>query len=130
MRASASVIGRFQHKHLLIGALNSLAQATVPEQITNALMSARLTTLSKKDGGVQGIATGTTLRRIVGRKQYMKEFKVENSPFQRALSTKAGTDCVRHMFRAATDQDQKATVLKVDGVGAYDHVLRSACWSG
>ena len=114
---------------LLIGALNSLAQATVPQQITTALMSARLTALSKRDGGVRGIATGTTLRRIVGRtlaKQFMKEFEVECSPFQYALSTRAGTDCVGHMLRAATDHDPTATVLKVDGIKAYDHVLRSA----
>ena len=30
------------------------------------------------------------------------------------------------MLRAATDNDDRATILKVDGIGAYDHVLRSA----
>ena len=30
------------------------------------------------------------------------------------------------MLRAATDHDPTATVLKVDGIGAYDHVFRSA----
>ena len=84
-------------------------------------MIARLTTIAKKDGGVRGIATGTTLRRVVGRtlaKQYMKDFEDECSPFQYALSTRAGTDCVGHMLRAATDWDPSATVLKVDGIGA------------
>ena len=38
----------------------------------------------------------------------------------------AGTDCVGHMIRAITDADPTATVLKVDGIGAYDHVLRAA----
>ena len=114
---------------LLIEALNSLAQAAVPRVITDVLMSARLTAIAKKDGGVRGIATGTTLRRVVGRtlaKQFMKDFEDECSPFQYALSTRAGTDCVEHMLRAATDRDPSTTVLKVDGIGAYDHVLRSA----
>ena len=50
----------------------------------------------------------------------------KNAPFQFALSTRAGTDCVGHMLRAATNNDDRATILKVDGIGAYDHVLRSA----
>ena len=37
-----------------------------------------------------------------------------------------GTDCVEHMLRAATDSDPDATILSVDGIGAYDHVLRAA----
>ena len=30
------------------------------------------------------------------------------------------------MLRAATDRDGSATILSVDGTGAYDHVLRAA----
>ena len=56
----------------------------------------------------------------------MPEFESECAPFQYALSTRAGTDCVGHFLRAATDANPRATILSVDGVGAYDHVLRSA----
>ena len=59
-------------------------------------------------------------------KQFAKDFEIECGPFQYALSTRAGTDCVGHMLRAATDSDAAATVLSVDGIGAYDHVSRSA----
>ena len=78
------------------------------------------------DGGVWGIATGTTLKR--GRRLAKQFMKVEDEcfPFQYALSTRAGTDSVEHMLRAATDQDRTATVLKVHGMGAHDDVLRSA----
>ena len=58
-------------------------------------------------------ATGSTIRRLVAgtlAKQFMEEFEAECAPFQYALSTRAGTDCV----------------VTVDGTGAYDHVLRSA----
>ena len=37
-----------------------------------------------------------------------------------------GTDCVGHAIRAMTDLNSRATVLSVDGIGAYDHVLRSS----
>ena len=46
------------------------------------------------------------------------------APFQIAPSTRAGVDCVEHAVRVATDLNTEATVLSIDGVGAYDHVLR------
>ena len=51
------------------------------------------------------------------------------SPFQFALSTRAGTDCVGHVIRALTDANPSLTVTSIDGVGAYDHVYRSAVLS-
>ena len=114
---------------LLFEACTSLAQATLPSEISAALMSARLTALTKPDGGVRCIATGCTLRRLVARtlaKQFMKEFEQECAPFQFALSTRTGTDCVGHVVRASTDADHRLTILSVDGIGAYDHVLRAA----
>ena len=90
-----------------------------------AFTSARLTALSKPDGGIRGIATGCTLRRLVARalaKQFMNAFEEECAPFQCALSAGAGADCVGHMLRAATDTNPSLTILS----GAYDHILRSA----
>ena len=117
---------------LLFDAVTSLAQARVPASISKALTSARLTAVTKKDGGVRGIATGCSLRRLTARtlaKQFAKEFEKECAPFQYALSTRAGTDCVGHLLRAATEANPRATVLSVDGIGAYDHVLRAAMLS-
>ena len=65
---------------LLFGACSSLAQATVPEEVASVLMGARLTALTKPDGGVRGIATGCSLRRLVARtltKQFMAVFEAE-----------------------------------------------------
>ena len=114
---------------LLFEAITSLARANVPVEIAEVLMGARLTALTKPDGGVRGIATGSSLRRLVARilaRQFMGAFEKECAPFQCALSTRAGTDCVGHLLRASTDRDPTSTVLSVDGIGAYDHVLRSA----
>ena len=52
---------------LLFEAVSSLGQATVPPEIAAALTGARLTALSKPDGGVRGTATGCSLRRLVAR---------------------------------------------------------------
>ena len=57
---------------------------------------------------------------------FMGAFEKECAPFQYALSTRAGTDCVGHLVRASIDTDPRLTILSVDGIGVYDHVLRSA----
>ena len=98
----------------------------------NPFTLATMTALQKKDGGVRGIATGTTFRRLVAKtlaRQFSKVVEATCSPFQFALSTRAGVDCVGHAVRAATDMDPELTVLSIDGVGAYDHVYRSAMLS-
>ena len=84
-----------------------------------------MTALQKKDGGARGIATGTNFRRLIAKtlaRQFGKTVESVCSPFQFALSTRAGTDCVGHAVRLMTDAD----ALSIDGIGAYDHVLRSA----
>ena len=92
-------------------------------------MTATMTALQKKDGGVRGIAIGTSFRHLVAKslaRQFSDEVESACSPFQFALSTRAGTDCVGHAIRAATDANPLCTVLSIDGVGAYDHVFRSS----
>ena len=49
---------------LVFEAASSVAQGRVPADIQEPLMSAMLTALSKDDGGVRGIATGCTFRRL------------------------------------------------------------------
>ena len=51
-------------------------------------------------------------------------------PFQYALSTRAGTECVAHMVQALTSMDDRATNLSVDGVGGYDSISRNAMFQG
>ena len=92
-------------------------------------MLATMTAISKRDGGVRGMATGTAFRRLVAKnlvRQLGAEVEKACAPFQFALSTRAGTDCVGHAIRAITDVNPRATVLSIDGIGAYDHVLKSA----
>ena len=112
---------------LLRLAAEDFARGTAPEEAMTRFKMA--TALRKKDGGVRGIATGTTFRRLVARtlaRQFMREVEKTCASFQFALSTRAGTDCVAHAVRATPDLDPHMTVLPIDGIGAYDHVYRSA----
>ena len=114
---------------LLAEAAGRLARAEVPEVVAQALRQARLTALRKPDNGVRGIATGDTLRRLVGRtlaQTYGQEIERACAPFQFALSTRAGTDCVGHLARGATELDDDLVVVSLDGIGAYDHIRRSS----
>ena len=97
--------------------------------MARALRQARLTALQKRDGGIRGIATGESLRRLVARtlaQTYVAEIEKECAPFQFALSTRAVTDCVGHLARAATELEDDLVVVSLDGIGAYDHIRRSS----
>ena len=114
---------------LLTSAAEDFARATVPREVSECFMLATMTALRKRDGSVRGIATGTSFRRLVAKtlaRQFAHEVEAACAPFQFALSTRAGTDCLGHAVRAATEANPQATVLTIDGVGAYDHVHRSA----
>ena len=62
--------------------------------------------------------------------QFSDRVDVATSLFQHALSTQAGTECVTHILQSMTDLDERATVLSVDGVSAYDLFSRRAILSG
>eukprot|EP00973_Karenia_brevis_P080675 11192736-Karenia_brevis.AAC.1 len=83
-----------------------------------------MTALRKATGGVRGIATGDVFRRLVTRalaQQYANVFADATSPYQFALSTRAGTDCAAMLLRAMTDQSEDTVIVSIDGIGAYDH---------
>ena len=117
---------------LLHRAAVRLARAEIPACIADAFMSARMTALLKPNGRVRGIATGTAFRRTVASclaRVVGKEVEAACAPFQYALSTRAGTECVGHMFRAATDLNPHSCVLSIDGIGAFDHIKRASMLS-
>ena len=81
---------------------------SVQSRIVHLLPSATMMALQKPDGGVRGIATGTSSRRLVAEtlaRQFGKAVESTCAPFQFALSTRAGTDCVGHVVRALTDEN-------------------------
>ena len=118
---------------LLTQVASLLATGQVPGEILDAIRLGRLTALSKPDGGVREIVVGDILRRLVARtiaKQVSKQAEAATAPFQYALSTKAGCECVAHILQTLTDLDPEATVMSIDGVGAYDLISRNATHEG
>ena len=108
-----------------------LARARVPDEIVRAIRMGRLTALQKKSGGVRGLVAGDIVRRLVARtvaQQLESAVKIATAPFQFALSTRAGSECV--VLQTLTDVDPSATILSVDGIGAIVLVSREAMLRG
>ena len=84
----------------------------------------------EENGGIRGIVVGDILRRLVARtmaKQMAARVEAATAPFQYTLTTKAGCESVAHMLQSLTDQDERATIVSIDGVGAYDLISRTGC---
>jgi len=114
---------------LLFLAAQQLARAQLPDSIQAAVRLGRLVALRKPDGGVRGLVMSDVFRRLVSRtlaQQFAPAFEAACMPHQHTLSTKAGAEALVRHLRAATELDPRATILSVDGVGAYDHVSRHA----
>ena len=70
---------------------------------------------------------GDIVRRLVARTialQMERAFEIATAPFQYALSTRAGSECIAHVLQTLTDIDSNATVLSIDGIGAFHLVFR------
>ena len=92
------------------------AVGNVPEEIIEAIRLVRMTALSKPDGGVRGIVVGDILRRLVARtmaKQIAKKVEEITAPFQYALTTKAGCECVAHISQTLTELNQETTIISL-----------------
>ena len=81
---------------LLTLVTEDFARAQTPAT-TRAFMTSTMTALQKKEGGCQGHCNWNAFRRLVAKslaRQFSDEVESACSPFQFALSTRAGTDCV------------------------------------
>ena len=115
-----SVLSESRNAERLFSVAVLLAQA-VPQDFLSALRMGRLTALQKPNGSVRGIVASDVFRRFVARtmaQQLYPAIERATSPFQYALSTRAGTECISHAIQAVTDLDHTATVVSIDGVGA------------
>ena len=122
---------RDMHLFFKVGEL--LARGDIPENVASVLRKGRLTALQKPGGGVRGIVAGDVIRRLVARtvaQQLGKAVAHATAPFQYALSTRAGCECVAHALQAVSELDPEATVVSVDGISAYDLISRRDMLSG
>ena len=51
-------------------------------------------------------------------------------PFQHALSTRAGSECVAHVVQGLSELNLDSTVMSVDGISASDEISRAAMLDG
>ena len=110
-----------------------LAQGAVPETIVDALRLGRLTALRKPCGGVRGIVAGDVVRRLVSRTMAQQLGTVVESataPYQYALRIRAGCECIAHALQGLCDVDPNATIISIDGIGAFDQISRAAMLEG
>ena len=111
----------------------SFARGQVPVDILPLIRLGRITALRKPSGGIRGIVVGDVFRRLVARtiaQQINPAVERATAPFQYALTTRAGVECVAHVIQTLTDVDPEATVLSVDGVGAFDLISRASMLEG
>ena len=62
--------------------------------------------------------------------QITKKVEAMTAPFQYALSTKAGCECVAHILQSMTDLDPDTTITSIERVGAYGLFSRNAMLEG
>ena len=101
----------------------------MPAEILQVVRIGRMTALQKPQGGVRGIVVGHFSPRNLAQ-QLGPAVELHTSPFQFALSTKSGCECVAHIAQAMTDMDPNTTLLSVDGTGAFDLISREAMLQG
>ena len=119
--------------HVFFQVAEKFARGEIPESVVKMVKLGRMTALSRPDGRVRGIVTGDVVRRLVARtmaQQLGKAVEAATSPHQYALSTKAGCECIAHILQGLTDADERATVISVDGVSAFDLISRGAMMQG
>ena len=71
---------------------------------------------------------GDFVRRLVARtmaQQLSTTVETATDPHHHAMFTRAGTECVAHALQVLTELDPQATILSIDGVGAYGSVSRN-----
>ena len=111
---------------LFTRAANLLAAARVPANVAAVLGLSRFTALRKPGGGVRGIAAGDTFRRLVSRslaRMFADTFDEATRPYRFALETRAGTDALSGMLRAAVGLDAAATIVSLDGRRSHGHYV-------
>ena len=125
------MLDTLQDAQLLFKMGEQLSRAQAPSSIASAIRLGTITALQKPNGGVRGIVVGDTLRRLVARtiaQQLSVAVEAATAPFQYALFT--GGECVAHALQSLTEENPTATVMSIDGIGAFDLVSRKAMLQG
>ena len=105
-----------------------LARGEVPVEVMDILRMGRITALSKPIE-VFVESQSETFCGVVARtiaQQYSKRVEIATELFRDALSTRVGCECIAYVIQTLTGIDEEATVVSIDGVGAFDLISRNA----
>ena len=108
-------------------------KAVVPQVAIDLITVGRLTALSLPDGWGSGIVAGDEERRLVAQtmaQQLSEAVERATAPYQCALSTKTGCECVAHVLQSITEFHPKLTITSTDGIRAFDMVSRESMLRG
>ena len=111
---------------LITEAAEHLSKADFPSEIADALAMEAMTALMKDNGRIRGIVTGDFPSGGGAHHGTTVKFECACMPFQYALSTRAGTDCVALVTRSLIELDPRKTLLSIDGIVAFDLFKRKA----
>ena len=115
--------------HILFLMAEQLARGEAPDVAVHVTRLGRIPALQKPAGGVRGIVASDVIRRLVARtmaQQLSERVKSATAPFQYALSTR----CISHALQAICDSEPNATVVSIDGIGAFDLISRRSMLQG
>ena len=119
--------------NLFFGVGEKLSRGDVPQFVVQMVRKGRMTTLAKLDGGVRGIVVGDVIKRLVAKtmaQHWGDAVDAFTAPHQYAPRTKAGCECVAHVFQDFTELDPLATVTSVDGISAFGLISRKTMLEG
>ena len=75
------------------------------------------------------ILSGRLVSRTMAQ-QLGPEVESATAPFQYAMRTRAGCECVAHALQALCEVDPELTILSIVGISAYDSISRVAMLHG
>ena len=117
------LLDHVRDSHLLF-LLGSVAKAQAPASVNDAIRLGR-----NPLEGCGGIVAGDFLRRLVARTmshQLSKAVESATAPFQYAMTTRAGTECIAHALQVLTELNPQCTIMSVDGIGSFDLTSRAS----
>ena len=119
------VLDTHQDARLLYKLGEQFSRAETLDPIVAAIRLGRMTALLKPNGGVTGIVVGDIVRRLTAQ-QMSDVVEAATAPYQYALSTRSGTECNAHALQLLIEENPRATVLSIDGIGAFDLISRKS----
>ena len=102
--------------HLFFRAAEMLARGEVPDGVASIIRRGRMTALQKPAGGVRGIVAGDIVRR--------SSAALWSRPRHHSSTHCQLAQVASAWLQALSEVDERATIISIDGISAYDLISR------